>query len=233
MLHAGYKSGPSNMGLTVPIGSTIPYKVDPPIFLTASHILKHIPPELPAVNTEIKPVFINLVVGIHTNSGWELFLVNHSQEILPEVTALYLEKKSVAGNAFPKSLGCPISRDEPKPMRPVHVMGYPASIQSVGLEPDPDLMEVTSQAPTAYHNIISGTVSAYYPDHCPEFIPKELLPAFTIDNAVIPGMSGGAVLLTQGRESLIVGMVIKNLKIIEDDYHIVHSIAVATNDITI
>jgi len=231
MLCAGYRSGPSNIGLTVPIGSTVPYRANPPIFLTASHILKKVPPELSEVNTEFKPVFVNLLIGIHCETGWELFLVKEKQEILPEVTALYLEHKSIDGNSFSDLLDFPISREELKPMFPVHMVGYPASVQSAGFQPDPDFMEVTSQSATAYNNVISGTVSAYYRDHCPNYIPKELLPAFTIDAAVIPGMSGGGVMMNLPNKRPIVGMVIKNLKIVENDYHIVHSVAVALHDI--
>ena len=231
MLCAGYRSGPSNIGLTVPIGSAVPFQANSPIFLTASHILVHVQPELPDVNTEIKPKFVNLLIGIHCDTRWEFFLVKEKQEILPEVTALYLEHKSTDGNSFPDSLSFSISQEEPQPMLPVHMLGYPASVQSVGLEPDPDFMEVTSQSASAYSNVISGTVSAYYRDHCPHYISKVLLPAFTIDAAVIPGMSGGGVMMNLPKNRQIVGMVIKNLKIVENDYHIVHSVAVALHDI--
>lgn len=231
ILLAGYKSGPSNTGLTVPIGSCLPYRSDPPIFLTASHILSHAPKELSDVKTEIKPKFVNFLVGIHCDSSWEMFLVNDTQEILPEVTALYLQPISVDKVNFPKKLDFEISKEELKPMFPVHIVGYPASVQSVGFQPDSDYMEILSQEPSAYHNVVSGTVSAYYKEHGPSYIPNELLPAFTIDNGVIPGMSGGSVMLNLPNKRPIVGVVIKNLKITENDYHIIHTLAISLHDI--
>jgi hypothetical protein len=238
MFYAGYRSGPRNVGLTLPLGSCLCFNAEKRIVLTATHILKNAPEKIENTPAEIKPKFINFLVGFHFGKqGWQLFLVKDTQEILPEVTALYIKEKSIDGLDFPKSLKFPISQQQIKQFFPVFMVGYPASIQTSGLKPDKDMLEVFQDKPTAYNYVVSGIVSAYFSEHSPRFIHSDLLPAFVVDNAVLPGMSGGAVMKNIVNKYEVVGMTIKNIVIknAQDNeaYNVIHTLAISLHDISV
>ncbi|MEW6350836.1 MAG: hypothetical protein AB1646_17395 [Thermodesulfobacteriota bacterium] len=238
MVFAGYNSGPSRKGILLPVGSCLCFDASRRIILTASHVLEKIPATLPRMDVEIVPQHHSVLVGISLGDlGWRIFLVRDHVELLPEVTALYVDPVSVDGKAFPGDMAFPVAGQPIHEFWPVHMIGYPASIQNYRTVPDEDMMEVQSYDCSNIRYSVSGTVCAYFKNQCPHFIPTELLRAFTVDNGVLPGMSGGAVLSALPHKHEVVGMIVKNVAI-EDKtqtpgYGLVHTLAVSIHDILV
>ena len=248
-----YNSGHSNKGILYPIGNCIVYDVKRKCCLTASHVLKKdaifeskFLESDDCKHLEIRPTFICFMVGLQCSSSKPLrFEVLNTVEILPEITALYLNHLSHGDNIpFPKEQAFIPDTKPVNILWPIIICGYPSSIQRFNCYPDNEFMELLYKGTPIYDYNISGIVAAYYHDSAPYFIDSDLLPVFVVDNGVLPGMSGCAVLRNTPMNNKIVGMVVKNIAINSspevEDYFIkkeknklVHSLCLCVADITI
>lgn len=233
-----YVSGPSKKEILLPIGNCVVYDVSKKCCLTASHVLKAAPSILKNNDTEIAAEFVCFMVGVRCGFPKPLrYEVIDSIEILPEVTVLYLSSYSHGDNKiFPNEQAFIPDTKPVNILWPVLISGYPTSIQNSNIQPDEDKMELIYKGSQIYDYHVSGIVAGYYHDSAPFFIDSNLLPVFVIDNAVLPGMSGCAVIRNTPQNHNIVGIVIKNIAVTSNNNstpEVVHTLCVCISGLTV
>ena len=109
IVYAIFNSGPSGQGIPIPIGSCVFFDPRAGVCLTASHVIEQGKRfQIKSEHVEIKPTFACFGVGVEIDNGWQIFYVAEYHEILTEVTALYIHKKSVNNVVLPQELAFPL-----------------------------------------------------------------------------------------------------------------------------